>query len=138
MANSKRALILLACASGFSARPATAQQTLQQTQGFAVERFHPSASGGGWFVMDDLNFGGYVSGAISLNGGYARKPFEVTGPGVSQKLAFVSGESFIDGGPNGKEFLFGFSAGADYQWTSFLASRQSTPIPVDKPASKGL
>jgi len=98
MASFKRILVLLACASGFSARPAPAQQTLQQTQGFAVERFYPSAPGGGWFVMDDLSFDAHVSGAISLNGGYAGNPLEVTSPGATQRLALVSGESFIDVG----------------------------------------
>jgi hypothetical protein len=46
--------------------------------------------------MDDLNISGGLGGAISLTGGYARNPFEVTNPGATQKLALVSGESFID------------------------------------------
>jgi hypothetical protein len=76
-----------------SASPADAQQ---QTQGFAVERFYPSAPGGGWFVMDDINIGGGLGGAISLTGGYARNPLEVTGPDGKQRLALVSGEAFLD------------------------------------------
>src|SRR5579863_5958270 len=75
--------------------PADAQQ---QTQGFALERFYPSAPGAGWFVMDDINIGGGLGGAISLTGGYARNPLEVTGPGGTQRLALVSGESFLDVG----------------------------------------
>lgn len=59
----------------------------QPTQGYAAERFYPSAPGGGWFVMDDLNLGGGFGGAISLTGGYARDPI----PGISS-------QSFIDVG----------------------------------------
>jgi hypothetical protein len=78
-----------------SARSAQAQQ---QTQGFAVERFYPSAPGGGWFVMDDLNISGSLGGAISLTGGYARNPLVVTNPGSTQRLSLVSSESFVDVG----------------------------------------
>lgn len=73
--------------------PAGAQQ---QTQGFAVERFYPSAPGGGWFVMDDLNIGGGLGGALSLSGGYARNPFAATTPGSAQQQALVSSEAFVD------------------------------------------
>src|ERR1035437_7085953 len=89
----------LAFAAGLlvlSARPSLADAQ-QQTQGFAVERFYPSAPGGGWFVMDDINISGGLGGAISLTGGYARNPLEVTSPG-STRLALVSGESFVDVG----------------------------------------
>jgi hypothetical protein len=92
MANCK----LRAWVAGFvflCAWPAPAQQ---QTTGFAVERFYPSAPGGGWFVMDDLNISGGLGGAISLNGGYARNPLEITSPGGTQRLTLVSGESFVD------------------------------------------
>src|ERR1019366_2872578 len=80
---------------GASPSPVPAQQ---QTQGFAVERFYPSAPGGGWFVMDDLNIAGELGGAISLTGGYAHNPLEVTSPGSAQQIALVSGESFVDVG----------------------------------------
>ncbi len=33
-----------------------------QAQGFAVERFYPSAPGGGWMVMDDLSMRGRFGG----------------------------------------------------------------------------
>jgi hypothetical protein len=79
MANSK---LLLAAA--LLVLSANAQQ---QTQGFAVERFYPSAPGGGWFVMDDLNISGGFGGAISLTGGYAQNP-----------IALLSSQSFIDVG----------------------------------------
>jgi hypothetical protein len=81
-----RGFALFVCAAGFvtlSVGPATAQQQtqpLQQTQGFAVERFYPSAPGGGWFVMDDINISGGLGGAISLTGGYALNPLEVSSP----------------------------------------------------------
>src|ERR1700729_4122978 len=63
--------------------PADAQTV---TQGYAVERFYPSAPGGGWFVMDDVNISGGLGGAISLTGGYARNPFTPA----------VSNEAFLD------------------------------------------
>src|ERR1017187_10615214 len=84
----------LAVTTGWTSR-AEAQQ---QAQGFAVERFYPSAPGGGWFVMDDLNIAGELGGAISLTGGYAHNPLEVTSPGSAQQIALVSGESFVDVG----------------------------------------
>src|ERR1022692_547490 len=87
---------LIALAAGLvvlSASPVSAQQ---QTQGFAVERFYPSAPGGGWFVMDDINISGGLGGAMSLTGGYAGNPLEVTVPGSAQRLGLVSGESFVD------------------------------------------
>jgi hypothetical protein len=68
----------------------------QSPQGFAVERFYPSAPGAGWFVMDDLDMGGGFGGAVSFTGGYSRKPVEVTSPDGSRRLALVSGEAFVD------------------------------------------
>jgi hypothetical protein len=79
---------------GASAFIGDAQQ--RQPQGFAVERFYPSAPGGGWFVMDDLNIFGGLGGAISLTGGYARNPLQVSAPGGTQPLALVWGEAFTD------------------------------------------
>jgi len=67
----------------------------QPTQGFAVERFYPSAPGGGWFVMDDINISSGLGGAISLTTGYARNPLQVASDGT-QRLALVSGEAFAD------------------------------------------
>ncbi len=95
MANSRpRPLIALAVAVALlSAVPSPAQQP---TQGFAVERFYPSAPGGGWFVMDDLDISGGLGGAISLTGGYGRNPFEVSSPGGARRVDLVSGESFVD------------------------------------------
>jgi hypothetical protein len=96
----RRVLARLLCGAAFViaiARPAPAQQSAPQpTQGFAVERFYPSAPGGGWFVMDDIDIGGGLGGAVSLTSGYARNPLEVTSAGKTQQLALVSGESFVN------------------------------------------
>jgi hypothetical protein len=73
--------------------PADAQQI---TQGFAVERFYPSAPGAGWFVLDDVNLSGGLGGAISLTTGYSRNPFVVTSQDGTQRLAVVSNEAFVD------------------------------------------
>jgi len=78
-----------------SPSPADAQQ---RTQGFAVERFYPSAPGGGWFVMDDVSLSGGLGGAISLTTGYSRNPLEVTSPDGTRRLILVSSEAFLDVG----------------------------------------
>src|SRR5579864_8371693 len=66
----------------------------QQVQGFAVERFYPSAPGAGWFVMDTLDMYGGLGGVMALSGGYALKPLRLT-DGV-QHLAVVSDQAFAD------------------------------------------
>src|SRR5271155_5545013 len=63
----------------------------QQAQGFAVERFYPSAPGGGWLVMDDLDMRGALGGVVALQGGYALDPLRVT-DGVHH-LAVVSDQA---------------------------------------------
>jgi hypothetical protein len=68
----------------------------QQPQGFAVERFYPSAPGGGWFVMDDLDMHGGLGGVMALTAGYAMKPLRVSDG--SQHLAVVSDRAFTDFG----------------------------------------
>jgi hypothetical protein len=70
-------------------RPSLAEAQAQ-VQGFAVERFYPSAAGGGWFVMDDLSMHGGFGGAISLSGGYERDPLRVATTDGAQHLALVS------------------------------------------------
>jgi hypothetical protein len=95
-----RTSAFLACAVGLlvlCAYPPHANAQ-QQTLGYAVERFYPSAPGAGWFVMDDLNISGGFGGAISLTSGYARNPLVVTNPDGSQNLAVVSNEAFVDVG----------------------------------------
>jgi hypothetical protein len=83
-------LLLILCPSH-----AEAQQT---PLGFAVERLYPSAAGGGWFVMDDLDIDGGFGGAVAVTSGYARNPLEVRNPNGSQRLSLVSGEAFVDVG----------------------------------------
>src|ERR1700722_1211288 len=85
-------ILLLLVAGGC---PGNAQQ---QTQGYAVERFYPSAPGGGWFVMDDVDISGGLGGAISFTTGYSRDPLVVPGPNGTQRLVLVSNEAFADVG----------------------------------------
>jgi hypothetical protein len=85
------AAVLLAM--GASASRAQAQQ---QAQGFAVERFYPSAPGGGWFVMDALDMQGGLGGAMALTLGYARNPLRIA-DGL-QSLSVVSDEATADFG----------------------------------------
>jgi hypothetical protein len=59
----------------FAASPAHAQT---QAQGFALDRFYPSAAGGGWFVMDTLEMRGGLGGVMALGTSYASRPFRVT------------------------------------------------------------
>jgi OOP family OmpA-OmpF porin len=80
----------------------------QQAHGFAVERFYPSAPGGGWFVMDALDMRGGLGGAMELQGGYALNPLRVT-DGVTH-LAVVSNEALAD---------FGFAVTLD-RWRLYL------------------
>jgi hypothetical protein len=68
----------------------------QSPQGFAVERFYPSAAGAGWFIMDDLNIDGGFGGAVALTTAYSRKPLEITSPDGTQHLSLVSDEAFVD------------------------------------------
>ncbi len=68
----------------------------QQPQGFAVERFYPSAAGGAWFVMDDLDFDGGFGGAVAFTTGYSRKPLEIASPDGTRHLSLVSDEAFVD------------------------------------------
>ena len=80
--------VLFALAFGTQAR---AQQA---RQGFAVERLYPSAPGGGWLVMDELDMHGGLGGAIELTLGYAGNPLRVTDG--TNRLAVVSDEGFAD------------------------------------------
>ncbi len=81
---------------------ASRAEAQQQPQGFAVERFYPSAPGGGWFVMDALDMRGNLGGAMAVTGSYALKPLRVTDG--AQHLAVVSDQAFTD---------FGFAATYD-------------------------
>jgi len=68
----------------------------QQGRGFAVERLYPSPPGAGWLVMDDLDMGGQLGGAIQLTTGYAMNPLHVSDG--AQHLNVVSGQAFADFG----------------------------------------
>jgi OmpA-OmpF porin, OOP family len=83
-------LAALLAASAFSARVA-AQQPVQ---GFAVERFYPSAPGGGWFVMDALDMRGGLGGSMELQGGYALNPLRIP----DSHLAVVSNQALANFG----------------------------------------
>lgn len=67
----------------------------QQPQGFAIERFYPSAPGAGWFVMNDLNASGGLGGVVSLTSSYGRNPLEVTDTGGGN-LALVANAAYMD------------------------------------------
>jgi hypothetical protein len=92
---SSRSATAVFCALGLllGAADARAQQT---AQGFAVERLAPSAPGGGWFVMDSLDWRGGLGGVMALTTGYASKPLRVTDG--TQHLAVVSDQAFADFG----------------------------------------
>jgi len=81
--------------AGTWASRAEAQQP-KQAQGFAVERLYPSAPGGGWMVMDDLDIRGGLGGAIAISGGYAHDPLRVKTLDGSQHLAVVSKQAFAN------------------------------------------
>ena len=87
------------------ASPAQAQQ---KAQGFALDRFYPSAPSGGWFVMDDLSMRGGLGGALALTSGYAHDPLRVT-DGVTH-LAVVSSQETTG---------FGFAVTYD-RWRLYL------------------
>jgi hypothetical protein len=90
------ALVLLGTSAALVA-PATRAGAQQQAEGFAVERFYPSAPGGGWFVMDSLDLHGGLGGAAGIVVNYAHDPLRVTGAG-SQPLNVVSDQASADVG----------------------------------------
>jgi hypothetical protein len=66
----------------------------QQAQGFAVDRFYPSAPGAGWLVMNALDSHGGIGGSLSLTLGYARNPLHL-GDG-DQQLRVISDQAVAD------------------------------------------
>jgi hypothetical protein len=98
MRNSRKgALVAITLAAAWTSN-AHAQQ---QAQGFAVERFYPSAPGGGWLVMDTLDMRGGIGGAAGLTISYAHDPLRIATTNGSQHLTVVSDEALAD---------FGFAA----------------------------
>ena len=65
-----------------------------QAEGFEVERFYPSAPGGGWLIMDDLDMHGKLGGVIAVSSGYAYKPLHVSNG--TRYLDVVKQEAFAD------------------------------------------
>jgi hypothetical protein len=88
-----RAVSLVVSLVATSYQAAMAQQS---PHGFAVERFYPSAPGGGWMVMDDLDMRGGLGGVIALSGGYAFRPLRLATTDGSQHLTLVSDQAFAD------------------------------------------
>jgi hypothetical protein len=99
---------VLAAAVATSFAWTSVAQAQQQAQGFAVERFYPSAPGGGWFVMDTLDMHGGLGGAMEMTLGYAKDPLRI--PDGSSHLPVVSQQAFAD---------FGFAATYD-RWRLYL------------------
>src|SRR5690349_19397654 len=89
MRSSRFAALVLALAAGTLPRGAAAQVPYA---GFAVERFYPSAPGGGWFLSDALDMQGGLGGAIGLTIGYARDPLRLTSG--AQSVAPVTDQAF--------------------------------------------
>jgi hypothetical protein len=82
-------------AAGALPSRADAQQPAP-AEGFAVERFYPSAPGAGWLVMDSLDMHGGFGGVMSLTGGYERSPLRIANG--ARDLAVVSDRAFADFG----------------------------------------
>ena len=85
-----------AAALGVASGASSGAEAQQQAQGFAVERLYPSAPGGGWFVMDDLDMHGELGGVMALTTSYSRNALRV--PDGSQHLDVVSDRAFTDFG----------------------------------------
>ena len=91
---SSKAALAFAMALGVAGAWSSRANAQQAARGFAVERFYPSAPGGGWFVMDALDMRGELGGAIAISGGYAHAPLRVSTTGGGDRLALVSHQSF--------------------------------------------
>src|ERR1700733_9220586 len=106
---SSEARALASAAALFGAVPSPAMaEAQQQPEGFALDRLYPSAPGGGWFVMDDLDLRGGLGGAISMSAGYAHSPLRLADG--SEHLTVVSAQASTD---------FGFAATYD-RWRLYL------------------
>jgi hypothetical protein len=104
---SRRLAVALALAGAY-ALPRSSQAQTKPAGGFAVDRFYPSAAGGGWLVMDDLDLRGSLGGAVGFTTVYAMKPLRVPGP--SGDLDVVSSQVYSD---------FAFAIGYD-RWRLYL------------------
>jgi hypothetical protein len=100
--DAKRAVSAVAVLLLAASAPASRAGAEPRVQGFAVERFYPSAPGGGWFVMDELDLHGGLGGAVELTTGYSLNALHVNDG--SRRLDVVSNRAFAD---------FGFAATYD-------------------------
>jgi len=121
----------------------------QQPQGFAVERFYPGPPGSGWFIMDDLNMGGGLGGAVTLTSGYSRNPLDVTSPDGRTHLPVVSDAAFLNVGVAGTydryriyfNFPMPFALGGTggmlglYQLTAPVVSPGTNPDNISDPGA---
>jgi len=88
------ALALVLAATAVSAR-AEAQQAVN---GFKVERLYPAPAGGGWFVMDALDWRGSLAGAMGLTQGYSHAPLRIGTSDGAQRLTIIQDQAFADFG----------------------------------------
>ena len=82
------AVVLAALAGG----EAEAQEP---ANGYAVERFVPSAPGAGWFVMDDLRIHGGLGGVIGMGLGYSHDALRLKGDD-GRSFSVIRNQAFAD------------------------------------------
>jgi hypothetical protein len=91
------------------ADPPSSAAALPPAQGFAVNRFYPSAPGGGWLAMESLDMRGVLGAAASLTFDYAHAPLHVGGASAgARRVDVVKNQAFAD---------FGFAV--TYSWLRF-------------------
>jgi len=86
------ALLAAAATTAGVARAQEAPPVLPSAPGFGVERLAPSAPGGGWLVMDQLDLRGPLAGAVDLTLGYASNPLRVG----DARLPVVAHQAMLD------------------------------------------
>ena len=98
MPSSRQSLLVRWCV--IAAAMVTAASALAQSaaQGFAVERYVPTAPGAGWLVMDHLDLYGKLGAGVTLTSGYARNPYSVASADGTPSLRVVSNQAFVDVG----------------------------------------
>ncbi len=91
-------ILLATVASLIALLWATHAEAQPPPQGFAVERFYPSAPGAGWLVMDDLELRGGLGGALAATTGYSHNPLLLTSAAGERRLRLVEHQAFLDFG----------------------------------------
>jgi OmpA-OmpF porin, OOP family len=66
-----------------------------EAQGFALNRFEPSASGGEWFVHDTLDLRGEMRPAVGVVLDYGYKPYVLVNPDGSQNTSIITEQLFL-------------------------------------------